>query len=398
MLRLRADGNRRLQVVRRPHRACFPRGSRRSSGRTAAASRTSATPSTGCSASRAPRCCAARRWQDVIFNGSEARKPAGHGARSRCTCGGPTGTRRPRPRGRARAGVFRDGESEYLLNGAALPAQGHPGPAARGAASAPRPTPRSSRARIDQILNAKPKDRRAHHRGSGRGLGLQAQARLAELKLEATQANLLRVQDIISEVQRQIGVLKRQAARARRYGRLRDELRAKERMRFALARAARLDAELARRRARRRAARDREAAAAAQLAGLEADTRGRAPGARGREPAGVLQRARERAAPHRAARSTRKSACARAASACRGSGGGRARLAAEVALGLAAPLRPSSPRRERVRRDTRASCAGRPRGCAWPRPAGRPLDAAERALATPREDDRRRRAARCSRR
>ena len=54
--------------------------------------------------------------------------------------------------------------------------------------------------------------------------GFKHKRRLAELKLEATQANLLRVGDIVGEVRRQINSLKRQAAKARRYKRLRDEV------------------------------------------------------------------------------------------------------------------------------------------------------------------------------
>jgi hypothetical protein len=69
----------RLQVVRRPGRAATsPPVSPPSSGPTAAARATSRTPSPGCSASRAPRALrSATRMEDVIFNGSERRKPLG---------------------------------------------------------------------------------------------------------------------------------------------------------------------------------------------------------------------------------------------------------------------------------------------------------------------------------
>src|SRR5256885_1242661 len=61
----------------------------------------------------------------------------------------------------------------------------------------------------------------------------KARRRAAELKLEAAQQNLLRVDDIVFEVEKQRGTLKRQAAKARRYRRLRDEARRWEKVLFA---------------------------------------------------------------------------------------------------------------------------------------------------------------------
>ncbi|MEO5740647.1 MAG: chromosome segregation protein SMC, partial [Vicinamibacterales bacterium] len=54
-----------------------------------------------------------------------------------------------------------------------------------------------------------------------------------ELKLEAAQLNLTRLEDIIFELEKQFGSLKRQSAKARRYKRLRDELRHWEKLLFA---------------------------------------------------------------------------------------------------------------------------------------------------------------------
>jgi chromosome segregation protein len=68
--------------------------------------------------------------------------------------------------------------------------------------------------------------------------------RLAELRLESAKLNLSRVNDIFEEVTRQMGSLKRQAAKAERYGLLRDELRGKLRVTLA-SRIAQMDAEQA---------------------------------------------------------------------------------------------------------------------------------------------------------
>ena len=49
--------------------------------------------------------------------------------------------------------------------------------------------------------------------------------RLAEAKLESSKVNLSRVNDIVVEVEKQLGSLKRQAAKARRYSEVRDQMR-----------------------------------------------------------------------------------------------------------------------------------------------------------------------------
>jgi chromosome segregation protein len=88
------------------------------------------------------------------------------------------------------------------------------------------------------------------------------------LKLEAAQQNLTRVDDIIFEVEKQRGALKRQAAKARRYKRLRDELRRWEKVLFAQ-KYRLLGSAIEAAWARLTAVREREAAAAAALAQLE---------------------------------------------------------------------------------------------------------------------------------
>jgi chromosome segregation protein len=90
------------------------------------------------------------------------------------------------------------------------------------------------------------------------------------LKLEAAQQNLTRVDDIVFEVEKQRGTLKRQAAKARRYKRLRDELRRWEKVLFAR-RYASWRTLSSRRGPVLASAREREAAASARVAEVEAD-------------------------------------------------------------------------------------------------------------------------------
>ena len=86
--------------------------------------------------------------------------------------------------------------------------------------------------RIGQILGARPTERRQLLEEAAGVTKYKSRRRTAELKLEAAQQNLTRVDDIVFEVEKQRGALKRQAARARRYRRLREELRRWERVYF----------------------------------------------------------------------------------------------------------------------------------------------------------------------
>jgi chromosome segregation protein len=205
--------------------------------------------------------------QDVIFNGSEARKPQGMAEVSLHLAGRLAGDDGEKKHISITRRLFRDGESDYLLNGAKSRLRDIQ-ELLREERVGAQTYATIEQGRIDQILNAKPKDRRLIiEEAAGIG-GFKHKRRLAELKLEATHANLLRVNDIVIEVARQIGSLRRQAAKARRYGRLREELRARESIRFG-AKARRLDAELGRLREAEATALAAEAEASARLATLE---------------------------------------------------------------------------------------------------------------------------------
>jgi chromosome segregation protein len=87
--------------------------------------------------------------------------------------------------------------------------------------------------KIGQILSAKPTERRQLIEEAAGVTKYKSRRRTAELKLDAAQQNLTRVDDIIFELEKQRAALKRQAAKARRYRRLREELRRWEKVLFA---------------------------------------------------------------------------------------------------------------------------------------------------------------------
>src|SRR5688572_21078572 len=87
--------------------------------------------------------------------------------------------------------------------------------------------------KIGMILSTRPADRRMLIEEAAGITRYKSRRRAAELKLEAAQQNLTRIDDIVFEVEKQRGTLKRQAAKARRYKRLRDELRRWEKVLFA---------------------------------------------------------------------------------------------------------------------------------------------------------------------
>jgi len=196
------------------------------------------------------------RMEDVIFNGSDARKPTGSAEvrllLTGVTASGPDGL------GEASAGangnghgnghepdahvganghanglarqvevirrLYRSGESEYLIDGQICRLRDvhellmDTGLGAKAYAII-------EQGKIGLILSSRPADRRQLIEEAAGITKYKARRRAAELKLEAAQQNLTRVDDIVFEVEKQRGTLKRQAAKARRYRRLRDELR-----------------------------------------------------------------------------------------------------------------------------------------------------------------------------
>jgi chromosome segregation protein len=88
--------------------------------------------------------------------------------------------------------------------------------------------------KIDSFLSSKPLDRRNLIEEAAQILGYKSKRKNAELKLEMAQQNLLRVNDILGEVERQLRSLKRQASKAARYKKLKEEFREIQKQRLAV--------------------------------------------------------------------------------------------------------------------------------------------------------------------
>jgi len=120
--------------------------------------------------------------------------------------------------------LYRSGESEYLLNNRICRLRDiqdlFSGTGLSGAHYAI-----IEQGRIGQILSAKPMDRRTLIEEAAGITKFRVRQRAAEARLESARGNLSRVSDIISEIDRQVNSLRRQAAKARRYRVSREELR-----------------------------------------------------------------------------------------------------------------------------------------------------------------------------
>ena len=167
------------------------------------------------------------KMEDVIFAGTQARKPLGFAEVSLTLDNSDkqmdiafsevTVTRR----------VFRSGESEYFINKAACRLKdvhemfmdtglGRDGYSIVG------------QGKIDEILSSKSEDRR-HIFEEAAGISkYKYRKQEAERKLISTQDNLTRLFDIISELEGQIGPLKQQSDKAKRFLDLRERLKVLE--------------------------------------------------------------------------------------------------------------------------------------------------------------------------
>lgn len=162
--------------------------------------------------------------QDVIFSGTETRKPLGYASvaitfdntdhKLNIDFNEVTVTRR----------LYRSGESEYLLNGASCRLKdinelfydtgiGKEGYSIIG------------QGQIDRILSGKPEERRELFDEAAGIVKFKRRKAATQKKLTDEQQNLVRVTDILNELTRQLGPLERQSETARVYLKKKEELK-----------------------------------------------------------------------------------------------------------------------------------------------------------------------------
>jgi chromosome segregation protein len=176
-----------------------------------------------------------RMMEDVIFGGSESRRPLGM-AEVSLVLDNSSGLAPPAFRDYAEIQVtrrlFRNGDSDYLLNRTPCRLLDivelfmDTGVGTRAYSII-------EQGKIGLIINAKPEERRAIIEEAAGVTKFKSRKKAALRKIEATRQNLLRLGDIIAEVRRQMTSLKRQAQRAERFREYREELRGIE-LQFAL--------------------------------------------------------------------------------------------------------------------------------------------------------------------
>ena len=125
--------------------------------------------------------------------------------------------------------LFRSGDSEYLLNGKLCRLRDIQ-ELFMGTGLGPETYALIEQGRIGQILSSRPTDRRAILEEAAGITKFKTKKRLAEARLEDAKLNLARINDIFDEVTRQMNSLKRQASKAERYAKLRDEMRSELRV------------------------------------------------------------------------------------------------------------------------------------------------------------------------
>lgn len=162
--------------------------------------------------------------QDVIFSGTEQRKPQGFAYVAITLDNSDKHLAIDYDQVTVSRRVYRSGESEYMINGSACRLKdiyelfydtgiGKEGYSIIG------------QGQIDKILSGKPEERRELFDEAAGIVKFKRRKAIAQKKLEDEKQNLVRVNDILTELEKQVGPLARQSEAAKEYLRLKEELK-----------------------------------------------------------------------------------------------------------------------------------------------------------------------------
>jgi chromosome segregation protein len=171
-----------------------------------------------------------RAMTDVIFNGSEHRGPAGlsevtmtfDNTDPEAAATLPIEYREYSEIAVTRR-LFRDGTSEYLINKTQVRLKDVTD-LFLGTGVGTKAYSIIEQGKIGLIVSARPEDRRMLIEEAAGITKYKARKKQAELKMDQTRQNLARVGDVVSEIERNLASLKRQAAKAERYVNYKNEL------------------------------------------------------------------------------------------------------------------------------------------------------------------------------
>lgn len=162
--------------------------------------------------------------QDVIFSGTETRKPQGFAYVAITLDNSDKQLAIDYDQVTVSRRVYRSGESEYMINGSACRLKdiyelfydtgiGKEGYSIIG------------QGQIDKILSGKPEERRELFDEAAGIVKFKRRKAIAQKKLEDEKQNLIRLNDILIELEKQVGPLAKQSESAREYLRLKEELK-----------------------------------------------------------------------------------------------------------------------------------------------------------------------------
>ncbi len=164
------------------------------------------------------------RMDDVIFAGNASRRPLGLAEVTLTFDNSDGALSAPFSEIAITRRAYRTGESEFFINKTAVRLRDitdmllGTGLAAELAAIV-------SQGEIDAILSAKPEARRELFEGVAGTARYRARKREAQRRIEQTAANALRVNDLLTELEKQLPAIEQQVRRAKRYQKVQQQLR-----------------------------------------------------------------------------------------------------------------------------------------------------------------------------